>query len=390
MQEMTKQKTGGLAGIVAGKTTISTVGQEGVGLTYRGYSIEDLAEMATFEEVAYLLMYGHLPSYSELRHYRERLMRLRQVPDSLKTVLERLPGTSHPMDVLRSVSSVLGCLEPERRFSDEQRVADRLLAIFPGALLYWYHYSHHRRRISTQTEQPSLAGHFLTLLHGKPPQPMHQRAMDVSLILYAEHELNASTFAARVAAATLTDFYSAITGAIGTLRGWLHGGANEASLTLIQCFTGPDDAESGVLEGLAWRQRIMGFGHRVYTHSDPRCDVIKPWVVRLAKQAGQESLCAVAERIEEVMWREKQLFPNVDFYSALVYHCMGIPKPLFTPLFAFARTSGWAAHIVEQREDNKLIRPAAEYIGPEPRPFLAPDQREPGAATTASRESGQR
>lgn len=369
--EKTKEKTGGLAGVVAGKTAISTVGKEGVGLTYRGYSIEDLAEKATFEEVAHLLMYDHLPSRDELRDYRRRLIGLRDVPEPLKTILEELPAQAHPMDVVRTGCSAMGCLEPERRFSDEQKVADRLLAVFPGMLLYWYHYSHFNRRIDTRSDQPSMAGHFLEMLHGKPPEPMHERAMDVSLILYAEHEFNASTFAARVAASTMSDFYSAITAGIGTLRGWLHGGANEAALALIQCFTDPDDAEAGVMEALAWKQRMMGFGHRVYKISDPRSDIIKPWVARLSEQMGKENIMAICERIEEVLWREKRLFPNVDFYSAPLYDFLGIPKSMFTPLFVFARTAGWAAHIFEQRADNRLIRPTAEYIGPEPRPMTA-------------------
>ncbi len=376
MSDKTKQKTGGLADVVAGETAISAVRKEGVGLTYRGYSIQDLAEKATFEEVAYLLLYGSPPSEAELREYRCRLVGLRGLPEPLKAVLERLPAASHPMDVLRTACSVLGCLEPERRFSDQNRAADRLLAIFPGALLYWYHYSHHGHRIDVRTDEPSLAGHFLQLLQGRPPEPAHERALDVTLILYAEHEFNASTFSARVTASTLADFYSAITAAIGTLRGWLHGGANEAALALVRCFTDADDAEGGILEALAWKQRIMGFGHRVYTVSDPRCDILKPLARRLAEQVGQQNMFAICDRIEQVMWREKRLFPNVDFYTAAVYGCLGIPTPMFTPLFAFARTAGWSAHVFEQRANNKLIRPTAFYVGPDPQPFLPADARD--------------
>jgi 2-methylcitrate synthase len=376
MSDKNKQKTGGLADVVAGETAISAVRKEGVGLTYRGYSIQDLAQKATFEEVAYLLLYGRPPSESELSEYRHRLIGLRGLPEPLRAVLERLPAASHPMDVLRTACSVLGCLEPERRFSDQNRAADRLLAVFPGALLYWYHYSHHGQRIDPNSDQPSLAGHFLQLLRGRPPEPMRERALDISLILYAEHEFNASTFAARVTASTLADFYSAITAALGTLRGWLHGGANEAALTLVHCFTDPDDAEGGIREALAWKQRIMGFGHRVYTVSDPRCDILKPLARRLAEQVGQENTFAIYDRIEQVMWREKRLFPNVDFYTAAVYDCLGIPKPMFTPLFAFGRTAGWSAHIFEQRANNKLIRPTAFYVGPDPQPFLPADARD--------------
>lgn len=371
MGEAAVKKPGGLAGVSAGETAIATVGKEGAGLTYRGYDIYDLAEHATFEEVAYLLHYGKLPNARELAAYRRRLKKLREVPAALRKVLEAIPKKSHPMDVLRTGVSFLGNIEPEKSFAKQRDVADRLLAIMPGILLYWYHYAHARKRIRTVTDEDSIAAHFLRLLHQKKPDPLHVRAMDVSLILYAEHEFNASTFAARVCTATLSDFYSAIVAGIGTLRGPLHGGANEAAYELISQFKTPDQAEAGVRQMLAEKKLVMGFGHRVYRDSDPRNVVIKEWSRRLAEQTGdRRGLFPISERIEKLMWDEKKLFPNLDFYSATAYHFMGIPTELFTPIFVCSRTAGWSAHIMEQRGNNRLIRPTADYIGPAPQKWL--------------------
>ncbi len=372
---MSTTKQGGLAGVVAGQSAIATVGKEGLGLNYRGYSIHDLAEKATFEEVAYLLIYGQLPNQRQLNAYRQHLGKLRSLPPTLRTVLEYIPKDTHPMDVLRTACSMLGTLEPESKTHDQFAIADRLLSFFPSALMYWYHYHQEGVRINTETPDNSLAGHILHLLLGEEPDELHRRALDVSLILYAEHEFNASTFAARVTTATGSDFYSAICSAIGALRGPLHGGANEKAMELIERFKTPDEAEAGLREMLSKKELIMGFGHRVYTKSDPRSDIIKVWAKKLSAKANDSILYPVSERVEKVMWDEKKLFPNLDFYSASAYHFSSIPTPMFTPLFVFARTAGWAAHIFEQRSNNKLIRPEAEYIGPAPRDYVSIEQR---------------
>lgn len=364
-------KSGGLAGVVAGESAIATVGLAGKGLNYRGYSIDDLAEYASFEEVAYLLNYGKLPNQMELNEYIKKLIKLRVLPDELKTVLKLIPKNTHPMDVLRTGCSFLGNIEPEVHFSQQYEIADRLLAIFPGMMCYWYAYHFLKKEISGLSDEGTLGGHFLALLHGKKPNKLECDMMNVSLILYAEHEFNASTFAARVTAATLSDFYSAITSAIGTLRGPLHGGANEAAMELIEQFKTPDEAEVELKRMLAGKAKIMGFGHRVYTTCDPRSDIIKKWSFRLGEEKGDLLLYHISERIEEVMWNEKKLFPNLDFYSASAYHYCGIPTPLFTPIFVMSRITGWSAHVFEQRANNKLIRPTSEYIGPAPRSFPA-------------------
>jgi 2-methylcitrate synthase len=364
-----------LEGVVAGQTAISTVGKKGRGLSYRGYSIYDLARQASFEEVAYLLIHYKLPNTEELARYRKRLAALRGLPDNLRSVLEQLPAKAHPMDVLRTGCSALGTMEPETYEHGAHQVADRLLALFPSMLLYWHHFHTNDRRITTDTGEESLAGHILAMLHGKPPVELQRRAVDVSLILYAEHEFNASTFSARVTASTLSDFFAAVTSAIGTLRGPLHGGANEEAMKLISRFGSPEDAEKGLLGMLARKEKIMGFGHRVYKQADPRSAVVKEWSRKLAEDSGDMRLYLVSERIEDLMLKEKDLYPNLDFYSASAYHLCGIPTAMFTPLFVFARIAGWSAHIIEQRSANKLYRPIAEYVGPEPRAFVAIEQR---------------
>jgi len=369
------KKTGGLAGVVAGQTYLCTVGKEGAGLTYRGYDIYDLADNATFEEVAHLLLHGKLPNRGELDRYVTKIMSLRGLPDALRTVLEMVPASAHPMDVLRTGVSFLGNIEPEGDFANQQDVADRLLACLPSMLLYWHRFHTDGVRIETETDDDSIAGHLLHMLHGKPPAKLHRKCLDTTLILYAEHEFNASTFAGRVITGTLSDMHSAVTGAIGALRGPLHGGANEAAMELIQKFDSPAAATAGVKEMLARKDLIMGFGHRVYTTSDPRNAVNKRMSKILADEAGDTTLYPVSEAIEKVMWDEKKLFANADFYTATVYHFMGIPTHLFTPIFVCSRITGWAAHIMEQRADNKLIRPAADYVGPGLQDWVAIEDR---------------
>jgi len=370
-----KKKTGGLAGVSAGETALCTVGKEGAGLTYCGYDIYDLADNASFEEVAHLLLYGKLPNRRELDAYIARLKTMRGLPDALKTVLEMIPGDTHPMDVLRTAVSFLGNVEAEGDFSNQSDVADRLLASLPSMLVYWHRFHADGKRIEVETDDDSVAGHFLHMLHDKAPVDMHRKCLDTTLILYAEHEFNASTFTARVITGTLSDMHSAISGAIGALRGPLHGGANEAAMELIQRFDSPEEATQEVRAMLERKDKIMGFGHRVYTTSDPRNSVNKKMSKALAGDAGDTRLYPVSEAIEKVMWDEKKLFANADFFAATVYHFMGIPTYLFTPIFVCSRITGWAAHVMEQRSNNKLIRPAADYIGPSLQPWVALEDR---------------
>lgn len=363
-----KQLTGaGLRGQIAGKTALSTVGKTGSGLTYRGYDVKDLAANCEFEEVAHLILKGELPNATELAAYKAKLKGLRSLPQALIDVLERIPATAHPMDVMRTGCSMLGNLETEHSFAEQQDATDRLLAVFPGLINYWYNFSHHGRRISVETDADSIAEQFLWTLHGAKPQPLHTQVMQASLILYAEHEFNASTFTARVCASTLSDLHSCITGAIGSLRGPLHGGANEAAMELIENMQNPDHAEETLMGMLARKDKIMGFGHAIYAESDPRNAVIKAWSEQLAQASGNTNLYDVSVRCESVMWREKKLFCNADFFHASAYNYMGIPTKLFTPIFVCSRLTGWAAHVMEQRADNRIIRPSAEYTGVEPR-----------------------
>ena len=365
----------GLRGQVAGETELCTVGQSGTGLTYRGYEITDLADNAEFEEVAFLLLKGHLPNKTELSDYKNKLKQLRKLPQELKSVLEEIPSNSHPMDVMRTGCSMLGCLETEEKFEEEDDKIDRMLALFPSIITYWYKFSHESLRIDTVTDDETIGSHFLNLLHEKKPSELFTKVMNVSLILYAEHEFNASTFAARVCASTLSDIHSCITAAIGTLRGPLHGGANEAAMDLIEKFKSPDEAEKKLLDMLQRKEKIMGFGHAVYKESDPRNNVIKNWSEKLSDEVNDNVLYPVSVRCEEVMWREKKLFCNADFFHASAYHFMGIPTKLFTPIFVMSRISGWAAHVKEQRKNNRIIRPSADYTGPENKAFIKIEDR---------------
>jgi 2-methylcitrate synthase len=365
----------GLRGQVAGQTALSTVGQAGAGLTYRGYDVRELAAEARFEEVAYLLLYGELPTKTELSAYMNKLQGLRDLPQALKEVLERIPADTHPMDVMRTGASMLGTLEPELSFAQQHDATDRLLAAFPAIMCYWYRFSHDGVRLNCVTDEESIGGHFLHLLLDKKPSELHRKVMDVSLILYAEHEFNASTFTARVCASTLSDLYSCITAAIGSLRGPLHGGANEAAMEMIERFGSAEEAVKGTLGMLERKDKIMGFGHAIYKESDPRNEVIKGWSKKLADEVGDTVLYPVSEAIDKTMWEQKKLFPNADFYHASAYHFMGIPTKLFTPIFVCSRLTGWAAHVFEQRGNNRIIRPSAEYIGVEQRKFVPIEQR---------------
>lgn len=364
-----KKKVGGagLRGQSAGETKLCTVGKTGTGLTYCGYDIADLAENTSFYETAYLIFHGELPNQAQLDAYAEKIKNNRSLPDELKKTLEMIPKDTHPMDVMRTGASMLGNLEPELDFSQQQDAADRLLGAFPSIICYWYKFSHEGVRIETALDDDSIGGHFLHMLRGEKPNKLHARVMDVSLILYAEHEFNASTFTARVVASTLSDMYSCVTAAVGALRGPLHGGANEAAMAMLSQWNSVDEAIAGIDNMLATKQLIMGFGHAVYTESDPRNALIKRWSKELSQDVGDKVLYDVSCAVEKKLWDEKRIFPNADFFHASAYHFMNIPTKLFTPIFVCSRITGWAAHVMEQRAKNRIIRPNADYVGVDPR-----------------------